>query len=224
MHLILNFKKFIAKSNQEKISCIYSMKITNMLRIDKSLTEEELLDGCRKGKPSAQRKLYDRLASKMLGVCIRYIKEKEEAEHVLIGSMVKVFNKLDQFKGDGSFEGWVRRIIVNDCLMYIRKNRNMSLQSDIEEVFNNPNLTVMEDRLNEEDLLKLINELPVGYRTVFNLYAIEGYSHAEIAKQLDISENTSKSQLSRARKWLQTKLVELEKEIEIKVTNGSTQY
>ncbi|MEM6738045.1 MAG: sigma-70 family RNA polymerase sigma factor [Bacteroidota bacterium] len=200
------------------------MKITNMLRIDKSLTEEELLDGCRKGKPSAQRKLYDRLAPKMLGVCTRYIKEREEAEHVLIGSMVKVFKKLDQFKGDGSFEGWVRRIVVNDCLMYIRKNRNMSLQSDIEEVFNNPNLIVMEDRLSEEDLLKLINELPVGYRTVFNLYAIEGYSHAEIAKQLDINENTSKSQLSRARKWLQTKLVELEKKIEIKVTNGSTQF
>ncbi len=195
-----------------------------MLRINKSSTEEELLEGCRKGKPVAQRKLYDRLAPKMLGVCIRYIKDKEEAEHVLIGSIVKVFDKLDQFKGDGSFEGWVRRIIVNDCLMYIRKNRNMSLQSDIEEVHDDPNLKVMEDQLNEQDLLKLIDELPVGYRTVFNLYAIEGYNHAEIAKQLDISENTSKSQLSRARKWLQNRLVELEKEIEKTVTNGSTQY
>ncbi len=195
-----------------------------MLRINKSLTEEELLEGCRKGKPVAQRKLYDRLAPKMLGVCIRYIKDKEEAEHVLIGSIVKVFDKLDQFKGDGSFEGWVRRIIVNDCLMYIRKNRNMSLQSDIDEVHDDPNLNVMEDQLSEQDLLKLIDELPVGYRTVFNLYAIEGYNHAEIAKQLDISENTSKSQLSRARKWLQNILAELEKEIEKTVTNGSTQY
>lgn len=195
-----------------------------MLRINKSLTEEELLEGCRKGRSSSQRKLYDRLAPKMLGVCMRYIRDKEEAEHVMIGGIVKVFEKMDQFKGDGSFEGWVRRIIVNDCLMYIRKNRNMSLETDIEEVYDNPNLKVMEDKLDEKDLLKLINDLPVGYRTVFNLYAIEGYSHAEIAKQLGINENTSKSQLSRARKWLQARLKDIEQEIENKITNGSTQY
>jgi len=195
-----------------------------MLRINKSLTEEELLEGCRKGKASAQRKLYDRLAPKMLGVCIRYIKDKEEAEHVMIGGIVKVFDKLEQFKGDGSFEGWVRRIVVNDCLMYIRKNRNMSLQSDIEEAESDPNLKVAEEKLDVQDLLRLIDELPFGYRTVFNLYAIEGYNHAEIAKQLDISENTSKSQLSRARKWLQNRLADIEKEIENVVTNGSKQY
>lgn len=195
-----------------------------MLRINKSLTEEELLEGCRKGKSSSQRKLYDRLAPKMLGVCLRYIKDREEAEHVMIGGIVKVFDKLDQFKGEGSFEGWVRRIIVNDCLMYIRKNRNMSLESDIEEVHDHPDLRVMESALDERDLLKLINELPIGYRTVFNLYAIEGYNHAEIAEQLAISENTSKSQLSRARKWLQTRLAEMEKEIEKRITNGSSKY
>lgn len=195
-----------------------------MLRINKSLTEEELLEGCRKGKASSQRKLYDRLAPKMLGVCLRYVKDREEAEHVMIGGIVKVFEKMDQFKGDGSFEGWVRRIIVNDCLMYIRKNRNMSLQTDIDEAYDDPNLNVMEDKLDEKDLLKLINELPIGYRTVFNLYAIEGYNHAEIAEQLGINENTSKSQLSRARKWLQTRLLEMEQEIENKIPNGSTQY
>lgn len=195
-----------------------------MLRINKSLTEEELLEGCRKGKASSQRKMYDRLAPKMLGVCIRYIKDREEAEHVMIGGIVKVFEKLDQFKGDGSFEGWVRRILVNDCLMYIRKNRNMSLETDIDEVYDHPDLKVIESAIDEQDLLKLIDELPVGYRTVFNLYAIEGYNHAEIAKQLDISENTSKSQLSRARKWLQTRLAEIEKEIENTITNGSTKY
>lgn len=195
-----------------------------MLRINKSLTEEELLEGCRKGKASSQRSMYERLAPKMLGVCLRYIKDREEAEHVMIGGIVKVFEKLDQFKGDGSFEGWVRRIIVNDCLMYIRKNRNMSLESDINEVYDHPNLKVMESTLDERDLLKLINELPIGYRTVFNLYAIEGYNHAEIAKQLDINENTSKSQLSRARKWLQNRLAEMEKEIENNITNGSTKY
>jgi len=192
-----------------------------MLRINKSLTEEELLEGCRHGKPSAQRGLYDRLAPKMLGVCMRYIKDREEAEHVMIGGIVKVFDKLDQFKSEGSFEGWVRRIVVNDCLMYIRKNRNMSLETDIETVTEHPDLRIMEDSLSQEDLLKLIGELPVGYRTVFNLYAIEGYSHSEISKQLDISENTSKSQLSRARKWLQTRLAEIESEIENTITNGS---
>ena len=154
----------------------------------------------------------------MLGVCLRYIRDREEAEHIMIGGIVKVFEKLEQFKSEGSFEGWVRRIIVNDCLMYIRKNRNMSLETEIDSAVNHPDLSVMEDTLNQEDLLKLIGELPVGYRTVFNLYAIEGYSHAEIAEQLDISE----SQLSRARKWLQTKLAEIENELENKITNGST--
>ncbi|WP_370089863.1 RNA polymerase sigma factor [Ekhidna sp.] len=198
------------------------MKVITMLRINKSLTEEELLEGCRKGKASSQRDMYDRLAPKMLGVCLRYIKDREEAEHVMIGGIVKVFEKLDQFKSEGSFEGWVRRIMVNECLMYIRKNRNMSLETDIENVTDSPNLNVMEDSLDQADLLKLIGELPVGYRTVFNLYAIEGYNHAEIAEQLNISENTSKSQLSRARKWLQTKLAEIESEIENNITNGST--
>ena len=200
------------------------MKVQTMLRINKSLTEEDLLEGCRKGKASAQRGLYERLAPKMLGVCFRYIKDREEAEHVMIGGIVKVFDKLDQFKGDGSFEGWVRRIVVNDCLMYIRKNRNMSLQSDIEEVHDDPNLKVIEEQLDAQDLIKLIEELPVGYRTVFNLYAIEGYNHAEIAKQLEISENTSKSQLSRARKWLQNRLADLDKETEKTISHGSTKY
>ena len=200
------------------------MKVQTMLRINKSLTEEDLLEGCRKGKASAQRGLYERLAPEMLGVCFRYIKDREEAEHVMIGGIVKVFDKLDQFKGDGSFEGWVRRIVVNDCLMYIRKNRNMSLQSDIEEVHDDPNLKVIEEQLDAQDLIKLIEELPVGYRTVFNLYAIEGYNHAEIAKQLEISENTSKSQLSRARKWLQNRLADLDKETEKTISHGSTKY
>ncbi|MEQ9403057.1 MAG: sigma-70 family RNA polymerase sigma factor [Cyclobacteriaceae bacterium] len=192
-----------------------------MLRINKSITEEELIADCRKGKASAQRGMYDRLAPKMLGVCLRYIKDREEAEHVMIGGLVKVFDKLEQFKGDGSFEGWVRRIVVNDCLMYIRKNRNMSLEMDIDSMIETPNIGVIDDVLQAEDLMKMIKELPVGYGTVFNLYAIEGYNHGEIAKMLDISENTSKSQLSRARKWLQNRLSEIESELEKDINNGS---
>lgn len=196
--------------------------VMKMLRINHSLTEEELINGCRKGKPSAQRKLYDRLAPKMLAVCMRYVMDKEEAEHIMIGSMVKVFEKIDQYKSEGSFEGWVRRIMVNDCLMYLRKHKAMSVEVDIEAAPNDPNLNVLEDNLQAEDLMKLINELPVGYKTVFNLYAIEGYSHAEIAEQLGINENTSKSQLSRARKWLQNRLYEIEKNIENSVSNESS--
>ncbi len=197
------------------------MKIKTVLRINKSITEEELIIECRKGQVSAQRSLYDQLAPKMLGVCLRYIQAREEAEHVMIGGIVKVFQKLDQFKGDGSFEGWVRRIVVNDCLMYIRKNRNMFLEIDIDSVSESPDVGTLDDMLQVEDLMNIIKELPVGYRMVFNLYAIEGYSHAEISNVSKINESTSKSQLSRARKWLQTRLVEIESEFEKNITNGS---
>lgn len=193
-----------------------------MLQINKSLTEEEIIAGCRKGKAAAQRKLYDRLAPKMLGVATRYVSDREEAEHIMIGSLIKVFEKLDQYTGEGSFEGWVRRIVVNDCLMYLRKNKTMSLDLEIGPEGNSPNLHVMEDQLEATDLINMIDGLPVGYKTVFNLFAIEGYSHAEISEMLGISENTSKSQLSRARKWLQKRLLAIESEIETTRTNGST--
>ena len=122
--------------------------------------------------------------------------------------MVKVFEKLDQFSGEGSLEGWVRRVMVNESLMYIRKNKNMSLEVDVEHAEFEPNYQTLENTLEAQDLMNLIAELPVGYRTVFNLYAIEGYNHKEIAETLGINENTSKSQLSRARKLLQTRLAD----------------
>lgn len=181
-----------------------------MLSIEKSQTEDQLIDGCRRQKAKSQKALYEKMSGKMLGVCIRYLHDREESEHVMIGAMVKVFKKIDQYSGNGSFEGWVRRIVVNECLMYIRKNRAMSLAVDIEELHQQPDVEKLQYQLETEDLMRLIGELPVGYRTVFNLYAIEGYNHAEIAKQLGINENTSKSQLSRARKLLQNRLAEIE--------------
>ena len=181
-----------------------------MLTIQKSPTLEDLRIGCQKGKPRAQRELYDKLAPKMLGVCLRYIRDKAEAEHVMVGGFVKVFDKIKQFSGDGSFEGWIRRIIVNEALMYIRKNQSMSLAVEVEEADMPLDYESLESNLIAEDLVELIQDLPVGYKTVFNLYAIEGYNHAEIAEKLDITESTSKSQLSRARKMLQKKLFELE--------------
>lgn len=192
-----------------------------MLRIHKSTSEEALLKDCRKKKSAAQEEMYQRFAPKMLGVCVRYIYDREEAEHVMIGGMVKVFEKLEQYQGEGSLEGWIRRIMVNESLMYIRKNKNMSLEVEVEKAEFEPDYYSLESNLEAEDLMSLIGELPIGYRTVFNLYAIEGYSHKEIADTLSINENTSKSQLSRARKFLQSRLLEIqEKELKHDRRNG----
>ncbi|GAB1445823.1 hypothetical protein MASR2M41_15510 [Flammeovirgaceae bacterium] len=143
-----------------------------------------------------------------------------EAEDVLVVAFTKVFEKIDQYKAEGSFEGWLRRIIVNESLTYLRRNKNMYLETEIEKVDQSPNFSQLENNLEVDDLLKMVGELPTGYRMVFNLYAIDGYSHKEIAEQLEISESTSKSQLSRARVLLQRKLSMLEKKVETKKSNG----
>lgn len=181
-----------------------------MLTIQKSKSENEIIVGCRKGKAWAQKALYERVGGRMLSVCYRYIQDRTEAEHVMIGGMVKVYDKIDQYSGEGHFEGWIRRIMVNESLMYIRKQKNMSVEVEIDQSHESTVISVADDHLQTEDLMKMIEKLPIGYRTVFNLYAIEGYSHAEIAEKLGINENTSKSQLSRARKLLQQQIGELE--------------
>ena len=183
----------------------------NMLQIKRSKTEERLLEDCRKGDRKAQRDVYEKYSGLMFSVCRRYISEPEAAEDVLVCGFMKVFSKIDQFKREGSFEGWVRRIMVNESLTYIRKNKSLYMQVEIENAEREPDYSQLSDHLEEEDLMKMINRLPAGYRTVFNLYAIEGFSHKEIAEQLDISENTSKSQLSRARAHLQKLLIEAER-------------
>lgn len=182
----------------------------NMLQIKRSKTEEKLLEGCRKGDRKAQRDLYEKYASLMFSVCRRYISDSAEAEDVLVCGFTKVLSKIDQFKGDGSFEGWIRRIMVNEALSYIRKNKSMYLEVEIEKADREPDYNQVQDQLEVEDLQKMIARLPSGYRTVFNLYAIEGFSHKEIAKKLGVSENTSKSQLSRARGHLQKLLIQAE--------------
>lgn len=177
-------------------------------------SEEQLIRSCLKKDRAAQQELYQNYASKMLGVCRRYVNDVDQAEDVMIQAFIKVFNKLDQFKFEGSFEGWIRRIMVNESLTFIRKNKNLYLEVDIEEAHREPDYTRLDDHLQAEDLLKLIAQLPTGYRTVFNLYAIEGYSHKEIAERLKISQNTSKSQLSRARTLLQRNLLKSEQMLE----------
>ncbi|MCK5280537.1 MAG: RNA polymerase sigma factor, partial [Cyclobacteriaceae bacterium] len=175
------------------------------LQIQKSTQETDLIKACKKQNAKAQRMLYDTHASSMLGLCRRYIKGEMEAEDVMIKGFMKVFTKIDLFEGKGSFEGWMKRIMINEALGYIRKNKAMYLEIEIEAADKEPDIDKMSTELEAKDLLKMVNELPSGYRTIFNLYAIEGYSHKEISKLLGINENTSKSQLSRARMHLQKK-------------------
>jgi len=173
--------------------------------------EEDLIKGCRKGDHYAQQQLYDLYSPRMYGVCWRYVKNTMQAEDILVMAFTKVFDRINQFKGEGSFEGWIRKITVNEALTHLRKSRTMVVQTDLELADRHPDYDRISDHLEAEDLLKMVEKLPPGYRIVFNMYAIDGYSHKEIAEQLAISENTSKSQLSRARVYLQKLLAETDR-------------
>lgn len=174
------------------------------------MKESALVKKCIDGDQKAQRALFEMYAPKMLGVCLRYAKNQEQAEDVLQDGFIKVFKNLSKFSGSGSLEGWVRRIMVNTSLDQIRKDVKFQDNVDFDEVdFKIETNSFIVEGLEAEDLLLLINSMPDGYKTVFNLFAIEGYSHKEIADQLSITENTSKSQYSRARSFLQQKLKEL---------------
>jgi RNA polymerase sigma factor (sigma-70 family) len=173
--------------------------------------ESTLVEACKQGKPAAQKTIYDKYSHKMLGLCCRYIADVMQAEDVMITGFVKVFEKVESFKNEGSFEGWIRKIMVNEALGYLRKHKNIYLTVGIDDLYQEPTYVPESTTLETEDLLKLVQRLPEGYRTVFNLYAIEGYNHKEIGEMLGISENTSKSQLSRARNLLKRYLLETEK-------------
>jgi RNA polymerase sigma-70 factor (ECF subfamily) len=143
----------------------------------------------------------------MLGICRQYIKDLHQAEDIMITAFMKVFTNLSNFEHKGSFEGWIRRIMVNECISYIRVQKKVSFLEDeyyVEDTFNN-----IESQFSVEDIQTLIDGLPDGYKIIFNLYAIEGYKHQEIAKTLGISEGTSKSQLSHARKMLKDQINKL---------------
>lgn len=176
-------------------------------------SEKALVKGCRKGKRQAQQKVYELYSPKMFAVCLRYVRHQFDAEEVMTSGFLKVFSKIDQFKEEGSFEGWIRRIMVNEALNHLRKNKMQQSEVDIENISEASEFASAEQNLNAEDLMKCVDKLPDGYRTVFNLYAIEGYSHKEIGEQLGISTNTSKSQLSRARVLLQKLVLDQEKKI-----------
>lgn len=170
--------------------------------------EDDLVKGCRRGDRHAQQRVFDMYASRMLGVCMRYVRNTMQAEDLVVVSFTKVFDKISQFKGEGSFEGWIRRITINEALTWLRRNRAMMAETDLREADRQLDYEALADHLEAEDMLKMIDQLPPGYRVVFNMYAIDGYSHKEIAEQLGITESTSKSQLSRARLHLQKLLAE----------------
>ena len=175
-----------------------------------STDEKQLITGCKKGETWAQKQVYELYASAMFSVCFRYVSDRETARDLLQDGFIKVFTKADTFTEAGSFAGWIRRIFVTTALEYLRQKDVLKESVDVEEFENRieqGDATIME-KITADDLMKCISELSDGYRTIFNLYAIEGYSHAEIAKMLGISENTSRSQFMRARKILQ-KTVEL---------------
>lgn len=175
-----------------------------------AMTDEQLLEAILRQDAKAQRLLYDRFARKMFGVCLRYTRSREEAEDYLQDGFLKVFQKLSSFKNEGSLEGWIRRVIVNTCLGHIRQQKMG--WDELDEVNEPAEEAEVLDKLQASDLLELIRQLPPGFRTVFNLFAIEGYAHKEIAALLSISEGTSKSQFARARRQLVEKVNRLQQE------------
>ncbi len=164
---------------------------------------------CLKNNRLAQKELYGKLAPRMYSLCIRYVGNRETAKDILHDGFIILYSKLETYKGEGSFEGWARRIFINAALMHIRRSDVLKFSEELETSAINmkmePNVL---EHLEADRLMKLICGMPAGFRTVFNMYAIEGYSHQEIAKELDITEGGSRSQLSRARLWLQERLRE----------------
>ena len=172
------------------------------------MTEEQMLTGSKVNNSGAQELLYYRFSPKMLGVCYRYAQNREDAEDMLQEGFVKVFSLLHQFKNEGSLEGWIRKIIVNTCINFIKRNKKFSDTIDISNAINlHTSADFVPSIIQAKEIVECIRLLPLGYKTVLNLYAIEGYSHLEIAKLLDIEEGTSRSQYARAKKLLQEILI-----------------
>ncbi|MFC2138018.1 RNA polymerase sigma factor [Bacteroidota bacterium] len=177
----------------------------------------DIVEGCRKKNKRAQQALFERYAPVLLGICMRYVKDKSEAEDILQEGFLKIFLNINEFAGKGSFENWMKKIIVNTAITFYHRNYKHHQNIDIDDVSEGEVITLEnpEGEYNTNELLNLINSMPQGYKVIFNLYAIEGYKHKEIAEMLKIDENTSKSQYARARKWMQNKLEQLNIKIEV---------
>jgi RNA polymerase sigma factor (sigma-70 family) len=172
------------------------------------MTEEAILKGCVRNEAAAQRELYNQYSPKMLAVCYRFAHNREDAEDMLQEGFIKVFTQIHSFENRGSFEGWIRRIVVHTCINILKKNKKFNESVDL---IHATSLQVREDSvpavIQAKQVVECIRMLPIGYRTVLNLYAVEGYSHREIANMLDIEESTSRSQYTRAKVMLEDILV-----------------
>ena len=172
------------------------------------MTEELMLDGCRRNNATAQEALYNRFSPRMLGVCYRFAKNREDAEDMLQEGFIKVFTQIHQYRNEGAFEGWIRRIVVHTCINILKKNKKFS---DSIDITNAGKVHIREEMIpsimQAKQVVECIRSLPLGYKTVLNLYAIEGYSHKEIAFMLDIEESTSRSQYTRAKSMLEEILI-----------------
>lgn len=174
-----------------------------IMTLRNAMTDEQLVAGCLKGDPLAQRELYKVYARKMMSICMRYAAGREQAQDILQDGFVKVFQKMDHYRADGPLGGWIARTMVNTALDHIRRNKPFEHSVDLTEAehLHAEEAQVLHS-MSTEELMELIQALPTGYRTVFNLFAIEGYPHKDIAQMLGISENTSKSQFMKARAYL----------------------
>src|SRR6476620_8653859 len=172
------------------------------------MTEEQMLAGSIKNNAAAQEALYNRFSPRMLGVCYRFAKNREDAEDMLQDGFIKVFTQLHQYRNEGALEGWIRRIIVHTCINILKKNKKFA---DSVDIIHETSIHIKEDMIpsimQAKQVVECIRLLPLGYRTVLNLYAIEGFSHKEIASILDIEESTSRSQYTRAKAMLEDILI-----------------
>jgi RNA polymerase sigma-70 factor (ECF subfamily) len=179
-----------------------AMSLQNMKDI------QPIIDGCIRGERAAQDRLYKKFSSLLYGICLRYARNKMEAQDVLQEVFVKIYNNIQSYHNEGSFEGWLRRIAVNTSITNYRKNLKHAYQQDVDELVRTHDepLHIEDLEVTAEEMMQCIDRLPIGYKTVFNLYVIEGFMHKEISDMLGIDVNTSKSQLSRAKTHLQREL------------------
>lgn len=173
-------------------------------------SESDIIEGCIFGNPRMQRMLYEKYSPKMYALCIRYAGNTDDAQDILQDGFVKVFSNIGKYKGTGSFEGWIRRIIVNTAIEHFRKKNMLQVIDEKTETQLADENTNIFNQLEAKELLEIIKSMPSGYRTVFNLYAVEGYTHKEIATMMNLTEGTSKSQYARAKSWLQEKIKKMQ--------------
>jgi RNA polymerase sigma-70 factor (ECF subfamily) len=186
------------------------------------MSDLQIIEGCARHNRKAQQVLYDRYSRLLLGVCLRYASDKAEAEDILQDSFLKIYFNINEYSGTGSFVGWLRKVTVNTAITHYHKNLKFRYHVDIDEYVSEETgvSSFEEDLFTSEELFRVLNELPSGYRMVFNLYAVEGYKHKEIAEMLGIDTNTSKSQYSRARAVIREKLEALGKLKKAYTENG----